>query len=269
MSSMRSFAVVAALFGAMSVSAAPLDAPELTIRAPAAAMTKCTQPQTVAPTSDDGPYVNTKKLADLLYQNGAEETWLVNGKNYGYLYDSNNAASVITSCSQPNTAAITFDDGPYTWTRTIVDKLDAAGAKGTFFVNGKNFDCIYSGNNPSNLKYAYDQGHQVASHTWSHPHLPTLSASQIEDELTRINTAIEGITGAVPAFIRPPYGEYNQDVLDVAGSLGQTATTANELLDEIIPLLQGAGYSLVTVAECVEMDPYLSQGEPTGPTGSC
>lgn len=224
-------------------------------------------------------------------------------------YQRQASAQVITSCSRPNTAAITFDDGPYTWTRSIVDKLNAAGAKGTFFVNGNNFGCIYS--YADNLKYAYDQGHQIASHTWSHPHLPTLSASQIEDEFTRINTAIEGITGAVPAFIRPPYGEYNQDVQDVAGSLGQTvvtwdldsgdaagasvsqsletytalvnqspnsiltlnhethSSTGNELLDPIIQLFQASGYSLVTVAECVGMDPYLSQGQPSGSTGSC
>ncbi|KAH7343776.1 carbohydrate esterase family 4 protein [Rhizoctonia solani] len=225
-------------------------------------------------------------------------------------YERQASAGIITSCSQPNTAAITFDDGPYTWTRTIVDKLNAAGAKGTFFVNGNNFDCIYSGSNPSNLKYAYDQGHQIASHTWSHPHLPSLSASQTEAEFTRINTAIEGITGAVPAFIRPPYGEYSQVTQEVAGDLGQTIVTWDfdsgdaagvsvadslvaytervsqrpssvltlnhethfstaELLDDVISLFQGAGYNLVTVAECVGMDPYLSQRQPTSSTGSC
>ncbi|KAF8681313.1 Polysaccharide deacetylase [Rhizoctonia solani] len=221
-------------------------------------------------------------------------------------YNRQASAQVITSCSVPNTAAITFDDGPYLWTRNIVDKLDAAGAKGTFFVNGINFGCIYSGNNPSNLKYAYDQGHQIASHTWSHPHLPSLSTSEIEGELTKINDAIMSITGAFPAFIRPPYGEYNQTTQQVAGKLGQTivtwdfdsgdtpgvsaaqsaeayrnliastprsvltlnhethSSTANELLDEMIQIFRGAGYNLVTVAECVGMDPYLSQGQPTG-----
>ncbi|KAF8709516.1 Carbohydrate esterase family 4 protein, partial [Rhizoctonia solani] len=221
-------------------------------------------------------------------------------------YNRQASAQVITSCSVPNTAAITFDDGPYLWTRNIVDKLDAAGAKGTFFVNGINFGCIYSGNNPSNLKYAYDQGHQIASHTWSHPHLPSLSPLETENELTKINDAIVSITGAFPAFIRPPYGEYSQTTQQVAGKLGQTivtwdfdsgdtagvsaaqsaeayrnlvastprsvltlnhethSSTANELLDEMIQIFQGAGYSLVTVAECVGMDPYLSQGQPTG-----
>ncbi|KAJ1308669.1 hypothetical protein OPQ81_004362 [Rhizoctonia solani] len=226
-------------------------------------------------------------------------------------YERQASAQVITSCTQPNTVAITFDDGPYTWTQAIVDKLDAAGAKGTFFVNGNNFGCIYSGNNPSNLQYAYTRGHQIASHTWSHPHLPNLSSSEIESELTRINNAIQEITGAVPAFIRPPYGEYSRAVQTVAGSLGQTIvtwdfdsgdaagatveqsfeayterinqrpnsiltlnhethfSTANELLYQIITPLQAAGYNLVTVAECVGMSPYLSQGQPTGPTGSC
>ncbi|CAE6343028.1 unnamed protein product [Rhizoctonia solani] len=132
---------------------------------------------------------------------------------------------VITSCTVPNTVAITFDDGPYTWTRTIVDKLDAAGAKATFFVNGNNFGSIYSGDNPSNLKYAYEQGHQIASHTWSHPHLPSLSESQTRDEFTKINTAIQEITGAVPAFIRPPYGEYSDTTQIVAAGLGQTIVT--------------------------------------------
>ncbi|CAE6413053.1 unnamed protein product [Rhizoctonia solani] len=220
-------------------------------------------------------------------------------------------AQVITSCTVPNTAAITFDDGPYIWTRNIVDTLDAAGAKGTFFVNGNNFGCIYSGSNPSNLKYAYDQGHQIASHTWSHPRLAGLSSPETKDEFTKINRAIQEITGAVPAFIRPPYGEYSQTTRDVAGELGQTIvtwdfdsgdttevsaaqsmvvyierikqgpssiltlnhethlSTANDLLPQMIAALQSAGYSLVTVAECVGMAPYLSMGQPTGPTGSC
>lgn len=220
------------------------------------------------------------------------------------------AAGAITSCTVPNTAAITFDDGPYTWNRDIVDMLNAAGAKGTFFVNGNNYGCIFSGSNPSNLKYAYDQGHQIAAHTWTHPHLPSLSAAQITTEFSKTNDAIKKITGAMPAFMRPPYGEYDQDVLDVAASMGQTvvtwdfdsgdsvgatvaqsvaaykkqvashpnsiltlnhethSSTANELLPQIIQILQGAGYNMVTVAECLGMDPYLSTGGATG-SGSC
>ncbi|KAG8725434.1 Carbohydrate esterase 4 protein [Ceratobasidium sp. 395] len=193
------------------------------------------------------------------------------------------APGVITSCTVPNTAALTFDDGPYKWNREVVDTLDAAGARGTFFVNGNNYDCIYNGNNPENLKYAYDQGHQIASHTWAHLHLPTLSYSDIQDQFTKTNAAIEQITGAVPAFVRPPYGESSESVLNVANSLGQNVVTwdfdsgdsagktpqsSNNLLPDMIKTLQDAGYKLVTVAECLRMDAYLSTGAPSKPDGS-
>jgi len=42
---------------------------------------------------------------------------------------------VVYSCTQPNTAALTFDDGPYIYAKEISDQLVAAGAKGTFFVS--------------------------------------------------------------------------------------------------------------------------------------
>ncbi|KAG8768565.1 Carbohydrate esterase 4 protein [Ceratobasidium sp. 428] len=220
------------------------------------------------------------------------------------------APGVITSCTVPNTAALTFDDGPYKWNREVVDTLNAAGARGTFFVNGNNYDCIYNGNNPENLKYAYDQGHQIASHTWAHQHLPTLSTAEIRNQFTETNDALSNILGVVPAFVRPPYGEYNSAVLSVANSLGQNvvtwdfdsgdsagkaasasaeayqelvdshpsniltlnhetySSTVNDLLPEVIKILKAGGYDLVTVAECLRMDAYLSTGAPSKPDGS-
>lgn len=44
--------------------------------------------------------------------------------------------TVYTRCSTPNTLALAYDDGPYQYTQSIVNKLNAAGAKGTFFVTG-------------------------------------------------------------------------------------------------------------------------------------
>ena len=46
------------------------------------------------------------------------------------------AGQVITKCSSPGVLALAFDDGPYQYTQTLVDTLNAAGAKGTFFVTG-------------------------------------------------------------------------------------------------------------------------------------
>jgi len=49
---------------------------------------------------------------------------------------SANPGVVITKCAKPNTLALAFDDGPFTYTQKLVDTLNAAGAKGTFFFTG-------------------------------------------------------------------------------------------------------------------------------------
>lgn len=46
------------------------------------------------------------------------------------------AGQIITKCSSSGMLALAFDDGPYQYTQTLVDTLNAAGAKGTFFVTG-------------------------------------------------------------------------------------------------------------------------------------
>ncbi|KAB5589705.1 putative effector protein [Ceratobasidium theobromae] len=131
------------------------------------------------------------------------------------------AAQVITKCTKPNTVALTFDDGPYSYIYDISKALVAAGAKGTFFFNGNNYGCIYDADNAKRVKYAYDKGHQIASHTWGHKDLSTLTWDQVHDEMWRVEQALQRIAGVVPAFMRPPYGNYNDNVRNVAGARGQ------------------------------------------------
>ncbi|KAG8707104.1 Carbohydrate esterase 4 protein [Ceratobasidium sp. 423] len=119
-------------------------------------------------------------------------------------------AQVITKCTVPNTVALTFDDA-----------IIAAGGKATFFVNGNNYGCIYDAENVERVKYLYDAGHQVASHTWAHKDLATLTWDQVHDEMWRVEQALQRITGAVPAFMRPPYGSYNDNVLAASAVRGQ------------------------------------------------
>ncbi|EUC63916.1 carbohydrate esterase family 4 protein, partial [Rhizoctonia solani AG-3 Rhs1AP] len=134
-------------------------------------------------------------------------------------------AQVITKCTKPNTVAITVDDGPYWYVYDISKALVAAGAKGTFFFNGDNYECIYDANNIKRVKYAYDKGHQIASHTWAHKNLSTLTWDQVHDEMWRVEQALQRIAGVVPAFMRPPYGSYNDNVRKAAGVRGQKLVT--------------------------------------------
>ncbi|KAI5887221.1 carbohydrate esterase family 4 protein [Schizophyllum commune H4-8] len=134
-------------------------------------------------------------------------------------------AHVYSSCSVPDTVALTFDDGPYDYIYDISGKLLEKGAKGTFFFNGNNYECIYSDENIARIRYVYESGHQVASHTWSHPHLNQLSWDQVHDEMWRVEQALQRIVGVTPAFMRPPYGEYNDNVREVARARGQSLAT--------------------------------------------
>ncbi|KAJ2928718.1 hypothetical protein H1R20_g8367, partial [Candolleomyces eurysporus] len=158
--------------------------------------------------------------------------------------DKRAKAQVFRSCTVPNTVALTFDDGPYSFGNDLVNMLNAAGVKGTFFlstfyhslsasttadtlvrsdwVDGNNWACIYNEDMSRNIKHAFDTGHQIASHTWSHKDLRTLSWDQLHDEMWRVEQAIQRITGAMPAFVRPPFGDYNDLVLEAAGARGQT-----------------------------------------------
>ncbi|KAG8935827.1 Carbohydrate esterase 4 protein [Tulasnella sp. 418] len=120
-----------------------------------------------------------------------------------------------------NTVALTFDDGPFWYGADISKVLLDNGGKGTFFLNGPNWACIYD-NNGKGIKDLYDQGHQIANHPWSHPHINSLTSTQMTNELSKVDEAIQRITGAVPAWIRPPYGEYNDLFREVAYLRGQS-----------------------------------------------
>lgn len=72
--------------------------------------------------------------------------------------------AVITQCASPGMLALAYDDGPSQYTSELVDILDAANAKATFFFTGTLYGCIYD--QASAVQKAYNSGHQIASHTW-------------------------------------------------------------------------------------------------------
>jgi peptidoglycan/xylan/chitin deacetylase (PgdA/CDA1 family) len=130
-------------------------------------------------------------------------------------------AQVVTSCVEPNTAALTFDDGPWVYLYDVSKALVAANATGTFFFNGNNYACIYDADSMKRVKYAYAKGHQIGSHTWAHLDLTTLSWDDIHDQMWKVELALNRIIGVVPAFMRPPYGNYNNLVRQASAIRGQ------------------------------------------------
>ena len=87
--------------------------------------------------------------------------------------------------------------------------------KATFFVVGEWVDKY-----PESVKALHDAGHEVMNHSDTHPHFNSLSTQQICDEVEACNDKIEAVTGVRPTLIRPPFGEYNDQVIAAIRSLG-------------------------------------------------
>ncbi|KAJ7787723.1 carbohydrate esterase family 4 protein [Mycena olivaceomarginata] len=132
-------------------------------------------------------------------------------------------ATVYSSCKVKGDVALTFDDGPWVYLNQISDTLKLPGAVGTFFFNGNNYGCIYDAEDQKRVEYAYAQGHMIGSHTSAHKDLKTLTYDQIHDEMWRVSVeALQRIIGVTPAFMRPPYGNYNNLVRQVASTRNQS-----------------------------------------------
>lgn len=108
-----------------------------------------------------------------------------------------------------NRIAITFDDGPKgKITEELLDGLEERGVKATFFLIGESAEKY-----PEVVKRMYDAGHLIGSHTYSHVKLCDMSTENALEEIKKANSAIEGITGVRPKYIRPPYGMYSEQLL--------------------------------------------------------
>ncbi|KAF8935858.1 hypothetical protein BGZ52_001490 [Haplosporangium bisporale] len=124
-----------------------------------------------------------------------------------HFFEKRGVGSIVKSCRMDNSIAITFDDGPFVFTSDLLDTLDRENVKVTFFVNGQNVGNIYSYSGI--VKRAYRSGHQIASHTWGHVDLATVSLYDLSSQMNRLDNYLKRILGVRPVFMRPPYGSLN------------------------------------------------------------
>lgn len=115
----------------------------------------------------------------------------------------------IYSCNRKGDVALTFDDGPFTYTNDLLSLLARYSAKATFFITGIN-DGKGRIDDPSTpwpgvIRRMYTDGHQLASHTWSHADLSTLTRAERLNEMYKLEMSLRNIIGAIPTYMRPPY----------------------------------------------------------------
>ncbi len=105
-----------------------------------------------------------------------------------------------------NELALTFDDGPGTYTRLAIAKLRKHDVKATFFIVGRNIPLL-----PRAIREERALG-SVGDHTFTHPLLTSLPPSLAESEIVRTQIAVAHASGGPVFLFRPPYGAHDAQV---------------------------------------------------------
>lgn len=98
---------------------------------------------------------------------------------------------------------------------SILNTLKNENVKATFFVLGE-----WAEKYPDVIKRMSSEGHDIANHSDTHPHIASLSYEEIKKEIISANEIIERISGKKNDLFRAPYGEYNDNVIMAAEELG-------------------------------------------------
>ncbi len=111
------------------------------------------------------------------------------------------------------TVYLTFDDGPGHYTGAFLDKLAEYGVKATFFVNAGNlYDLASEPKMQEALARIVAEGHALGNHTFDHPNVTTLNASQVAWELDHNESVVNQLLlsrGPEPVamtLFRNPFG---------------------------------------------------------------
>lgn len=176
-------------------------------------------------------------------------------------------------------------------TDQILEILERQDVKVTFFMTGG-----WVKSYPEDVKKIYEAGHELGNHSENHLNMSELSIGEIEDEIMLVHNRVKEITGYDMCVFRPPYGDYDNDVItgvencnyyaiqwDVdsldwkdygADSIIQTVTCHENLgcgsiilchngakytadaLEEMIIALKEQGYSFVKMSELIYQKDY-------------
>jgi peptidoglycan/xylan/chitin deacetylase (PgdA/CDA1 family) len=121
-----------------------------------------------------------------------------------------------------NPLALTFDDGPSAWTGEVLELLRQFEARATFFVIG---DRVRE--RPGLLRRIVDEGHEVGSHTLTHPRLTEIEDHEVRSEILGGVEAVEEVLGERPRLFRAPGFYADERVLAIVEELGLEAVFAD------------------------------------------
>lgn len=112
--------------------------------------------------------------------------------------------------------ALTFDDGPSpVWTPQILDELQKANIKATFFMIGHHVKKY-----PAIARRVAAEGHCIGNHGYAHSVILYYKSAEIEEEIKYTELVIKEITGQTTQFFRPPKAWLRNPIKEKIKSFG-------------------------------------------------
>lgn len=85
----------------------------------------------------------------------------------------------------------------------------------TFFIGGQ-----WAEKNEELLKSIHKDGHELGNHGYKHLHHSMLTPEKNKEEISKTEEILKRITGCKTELFAPPYGDFNDTVVDSAEALG-------------------------------------------------
>lgn len=131
-------------------------------------------------------------------------------------------------CGDEKLVALTFDAA---WgadkTLKILEILEKYDVKATFFLVGFWLDKF-----PEETKAIAQSGCEIGNHSNNHLQMSKISEEKIVEELEYVNAKVKELTGKTPSYFRPPFGDYDNELIETAKKLGlQTIQWSVDSLD--------------------------------------
>ena len=181
-------------------------------------------------------------------------------------------------------------------TPRILEILAKHNVHATFFMTGGWVESY-----PDDVRAIYEAGHDLGNHSQNHKNMSQLSDTEIRDEIMSVHKKVKELTGYEMFLFRPPYGDYDNEVITGVLSCGyypiqwsidsldwkdygvddiisricdskhldggaiilchNGAKFTADALDTLITNLKGQGYEIVPISELIYRDGYHMDAE--------
>lgn len=134
-------------------------------------------------------------------------------------------------------------------TRQLLDILNKYNVKVTFFMTG---DWVESF--PKDVAYIASQGHELGNHSENHKTMSQLNDEEIRNEIQTVHDNVKTLTGVDMTLFRPPYGDYNNEVVTVPLEMGYYCIQWD------VDSLDWKDYGTESIIDTVLENPHLGNG---------